>query len=290
VSTYFISYRRQDSAGHAGRLSDRLVARFGSDHVFMDVQDIQPGQNFATAIQQTIEKCSHLLAVVGPRWLDLLRGRAAAGEDLVRHEIAVAITRGLTVIPVLVGGARMPSAEQLPPELTAFARCQALEIRDDRFDDDAADLVDFLGGAPDVTRPPVSRGVLFAAAAAALLLAAAGFYVARSSPPPQPVTLTGEWIGQFAKPGQPTYQVRLRLAQTGKMLAGSVAYPTGDAPIVESQIADDGTFTFTTSHTPQFESEPAAIRFQGEIVKGELRLVSTDRDGMATGVATRATP
>ena len=70
----------------------------------------RPGQNFATSIEQTLAKCTHLLAVVGPRWLEILKTRAAAGEDLVRHEIAVGMKRGLTVIPVLVGGARMPSS------------------------------------------------------------------------------------------------------------------------------------------------------------------------------------
>ena len=68
---------------------DRLAARFGGDRVFMDVQDIQPGQNFSTSIEETLARCTHLLAVVGPRWLEILKQRAAAGEDLVRHEIAV---------------------------------------------------------------------------------------------------------------------------------------------------------------------------------------------------------
>ncbi len=100
--------------------------------------------------------------------------------------------------------------------------------------------------------------------------------------------MTGDWIGQFQKPGQPVYRIRLRLAQTGKMLAGSVVYPTGEGPIVESRIEDDGTFTFATSHTPQFASEPATIRFQGQVIDGRLQLVSTDSGGMATGTASRA--
>ena len=75
MAIFFISYRRQDSAGHAGRLVDRLAARFGSDSVFMDVQDISPGQNFATSIEQTLAKCTHLLAVVGPRWLEISGAR-----------------------------------------------------------------------------------------------------------------------------------------------------------------------------------------------------------------------
>lgn len=144
MTSIFISYRRQDASGHAGRLSDRLVARFGADHVFMDVEDIQPGQNFARSIEQTLAQCSHVLAVVGPRWTESLQARSAAGEDFLRHEIAVALTRGLTVIPVLVGGARMPPTSDLPAELSAFGRCQAVEIRDDRFDDDATRLTGFL--------------------------------------------------------------------------------------------------------------------------------------------------
>jgi hypothetical protein len=140
----FISYRRDDAGGHAGRLADRLVARFGAARVFMDVEDIQPGQNFQQTIEQTIAKCDHMIAVVGPRWLQILQARADRGEDFVRHEISVALARGTTVIPVLVGGAAMPAAEQLPPALAAFSRCQAVEVRDHHFDGDAARIVDFL--------------------------------------------------------------------------------------------------------------------------------------------------
>ena len=286
MSTFFISYRRQDSGGHAGRLLDRLAARFGSDHVFMDVQDIQPGQNFATAIEQTLARCSHVIAVVGPRWLELLRQRAAAGEDLVREEIAVALKRKLTVIPVLVGGADMPTTSDLPPGLAGFARCQAVEIRDNRFDDDCGDLLAALGaGRP--TAAVLSRRAMIGAAATAAVVAGA-VYFSRARAAEAPPSLTGEWIGQFEKPGQKPYRLRLRLAQTGQLLAGSVEYPTGDGPIVESRIEDDGTFTFATVHTPDFATEPATIRFQGHVVDGRLQLVATDRDGIATGVATRA--
>src|SRR5687767_10161515 len=297
MSSFFISYRRQDSGGHAGRLVDRLAARFGSDRVFMDVQDISPGQNFATSIEQTLAKCTHLLAVVGPRWLEILNTRAGAGEDLVRHEIAIGMKQGLTVIPVLVGGARMPATEDLPGELAAFGRCQAVEIRDERFDDDCADLVAFLGGETQGTTSRLSPRTIAAAGAAILVVAAVAVYLSRpapapvaSEPAPAPLSLSGDWIGQFQKPGQPPYRIRIRLAQTGRLLAGSVIYPTGEGPIVESRIEEDGTFTFATSHTPQFASGPATIRFQGQVVDGRLQLVSTDEGGMATGVASRAEP
>jgi hypothetical protein len=146
MGNVFISYRRDDAAAHAGRLADRLVARLGAQRVFMDVQDIQPGQDFEQAIEQTLAECNHLLAVVGPRWAQTLQARAANADDFVRREISIALARGITVIPVLVGGAQMPGRDVLPSELARFDRCQAVEVRDNHFDEDAASLVNFLAG------------------------------------------------------------------------------------------------------------------------------------------------
>ena len=169
-----------------------------------------------------------------------------------------------------------------------------MEIRDERFDDDCADLVAFLGGgARQEPARGLSRRAMVALGVAAAIVSwpRRRLFLSRSDArrnATEPFSLTGDWIGQFQKPGQPAYRIRLRLAQTGKMLAGSVVYPTGEGPIVESRIEDDGTFTFATSHTPQFASEPATIRFQGQVVDGRLQLVSTDSGGMATGAASRA--
>jgi hypothetical protein len=146
INNVFISYRHDDTAGHAGRLSDRLVARLGAERVFMDVADIKPGQNFVSAIEETVDRCDCVLAVIGPRWLASLKEREARGEDFVRSEIGRAMARGITVIPVLVGGGTMPSADQMPAELVPFSRCEAADIRDDHFNDDAARLINFLVG------------------------------------------------------------------------------------------------------------------------------------------------
>ena len=156
MASIFISYRRGDTGGHAGRLCDRLTARFGGDRVFMDIQDIHPGQNFATSIDDTIATCDCVVAVIGPHWLEMVRQRAHAADDFVRHEIAAALKRGITVIPVLVGGARMPAPNQLPPELSDLSRRQAIEIRDDRFDTDVALLEESLAGQLRLPDPPVS--------------------------------------------------------------------------------------------------------------------------------------
>lgn len=289
MATVFISYRRDDSAGHAGRLSDRLVARFGASHVFMDVDDIQPGQNFEQAIEQTLSRCEHVLAVVGPRWLEILRARQAVGEDFVEHEIAAALASGRSVIPILVGGARMPSAEQLPPELVAFARCNALEIRDHRFDDDAAELIRFLAGGVD------RRKVVGASAAGVALLALAYGAYAALAPPPAPAgtsavapapTIDGTWQADLQKPGQRTYPVRFTFVRDADRLRGTVSYPTGDAAILDGRYVD-GRFTFRTEHLPQFSSDLAVIRTEGQFDGATVQLIMTDPAGVATGVARR---
>jgi hypothetical protein len=102
VANIFISYRREDSGGHAGRLRDRLTARFGSARVFMDLQDIGPGQNFAQSIDETIATCDCVVAVIGPRWLEAIQSRAPGGEDFVQLEIAAALRRDITIIAGMV--------------------------------------------------------------------------------------------------------------------------------------------------------------------------------------------
>lgn len=298
MTNVFISYRRDDAGGHAGRLSDRLIARFGAERVFMDVQDIQPGQNFEQAIEQTIAKCDHMLAVIGPRWLQILQARAASGEDFVRHEIGVALARGTTVIPVLVGGATMPARDQLPAALAAFARCQAVDVRDDRFDGDVARIVDFLavGEAPGAAHRKLfggripRRAFVWSLPLLAALLAGGWFAWPGPGPVPEPVqeaSLNGEWAAEMQKPGQPPYRIRLTLARLGEQVTGSVRYPTGEAPILDGRV-DENRLTFHTSHVPPFASAPATIRFQAEVEGDAIRLTSTDEAGTATGVARRA--
>ena len=337
MTNLFISYRRDDAAGHAGRLSDRLIARFGAARIFMDVQDIQPGQNFEQAIEQTLAACDTMLVVLGPRWLESLRARIASGEDFVRREIAVSLDRGMTVIPVLVGGARMPTAEQLPKELSTFSRCQAVEVRDDRFDEDAARLVDFLargadaggGGAAGADVDSVLRpGILRLGARSPMVLAVAGAVVALAvvaawmmwpSRPSEAVLapgstqgsvpggtpggtsvettaatvrqpdISGDWIAELQKPGRPMFRIRMTLSRAGEQVIGTVRYPTGDGAIVDGRYFD-GQITFHTVHVPQFETEPATIRFQVRVDGDVLRVTTADDGGITTGLARRAPP
>jgi TIR domain len=127
----FISYRRTDANWPARWLADRLAGQFGAGVVFQDVDSIQPGDDFATAIEAAVGACTVLLAVIGPRWLaaegDTGR-RLDDPQDWVRLEIEAAIKRGVRVIPVLVDGARMPVAAELPPSLRGLVRRQAVAL------------------------------------------------------------------------------------------------------------------------------------------------------------------
>src|SRR2546426_7810650 len=131
MARIFISYRRGDTGGYAGRVCDRLTARFGSDQVLMDVQDIHAGQNFVTSIEDTIATCDCVIVVIGPRWLETVQKRLQSSDDFVRHEISSALKRHIAVIPVLVGRANMLTAADLPTELTELSLRNAIEIRDE---------------------------------------------------------------------------------------------------------------------------------------------------------------
>jgi TIR domain len=299
----FISYRREDSGGHAGRLSDRLTGRFGADRVFLDIQDIRPGDNFATSIEETIAECDCVIAVIGPRWLETIRQRATSGDDFVRYEIGAALKRRVRVIPVLMGGARMPAAADLPAELAGLSHINAVEIRDERFDQDVADLGEFLARTLNLPGPPAQRSARSLARTSSLAiaaLAAAGVMAAlfwprpvnkpavEASVPAAPV-LDGDWVAEMQRPGQPKFRIRLTFQRVGESLAGTVRYPTGDG-VMHDVTLKGTTLTFYTTHVPQFESAPATIRFQAEVAGDELRLLVTNDAGVATGVATRAVP
>lgn len=142
----FISYRRIDTEGYAGRIYDRLVSDF---NIFMDVDDIEPGDDFIDVLENALGSCDILLALIGDRWLETKDqdGRRAIDDskDFVRREIAFALERDIRVIPVLLAGASMPAPRDLPRELFSFARCNAIEIRHANFDSDVNKLKRVLG-------------------------------------------------------------------------------------------------------------------------------------------------
>ena len=115
VGRIFISYRRVDTPHVAGRLFDRLEARFGAGNIFMDVDSIDPGLDFAEAIERAVGSCDVLLALIGRHWSDIVdeqgRRRLDDPEDFVALEIRTALRRKIRVIPVLVDGAPPPDRQ-----------------------------------------------------------------------------------------------------------------------------------------------------------------------------------
>jgi len=172
----FLSYRRDDVGGHAGRLSDALVDRLGRDQVFYDVTAIGAGRDFTMAIDQALASSDATLAVIGPGWL---RAATADGsprlfepDDFVRRELACALASGLPVVPVLVGGAALPAATELPDDLAGLTGRQAVEIRDEAFHADVDHLIASL--EPPRSRPSHGRARLLGALLVLAVVIAAG--------------------------------------------------------------------------------------------------------------------
>jgi hypothetical protein len=178
----------------------------------------------------------------------------------------------------------MPARQELPGDLAALSQRHAIEIRDSRFDDDAALLVDALAKTHSARQGRSVRrlgargyGALSVLVAA---LAIATFVMTR----PAEVAIDGVWIAEMQKPGQRPYRIRLTLIRSGERINGMVEYPTGDGPIHDGQLSGN-TLSFATTHVPQFASSPATIRYEGEVTGDGIRLTSIDEAGVATGVA-----
>jgi TIR domain-containing protein len=152
----FISYRREDSSAYAGRLYDRLSARFGADQVFMDVDDIPPGADFAAHIDAKVGSCDAMVVVIGKDWLSARNAqgqlRLSDPSDFVGLEVAMALQRDVFVVPVLVGGAPVPKEDELRADLKGLARRNALTLNDQDFQRDADNLIGALEKLPNLGR------------------------------------------------------------------------------------------------------------------------------------------
>lgn len=142
----FVSYRRSDTQGEAGRLFDDLVAHFGEQKVFMDVAGIEAGADFRKAIEESIANCGVLLVVIGPAWVaakdESGRRRLDDPADFVGVEVGAALRREIPVIPVLVRGAMMPRPEELPENLKELAYRNCVELTHARWKSDVQLLLE----------------------------------------------------------------------------------------------------------------------------------------------------
>ena len=158
----FISYRRDDSAGHAGRLFDYLSAHFGADNIFMDIDTIDPGEDFRKAISRAVGTCDVVLVLIGKQWLGMTdaqgRRRLDDPRDWVRMEVAAALANRRTrVIPVLVREASMPDVQELPEGLKELVWRNAMELSDKRFQYDVNKLIQVIERIPGI--PERSAGM-----------------------------------------------------------------------------------------------------------------------------------
>jgi hypothetical protein len=160
-SRIFISYRRDDSSGHAGRLYDALADHFGSENVFIDVDTIRIGSDFAETIEQALAECDAVVALIGRDWTSAAfpngERRLEDAGDFVRIELETAFSHEIPVVPVAVRGATFPEADELPDSLKPLARRHGIELRDSAWRDDVNRLIRRLAGlaqtAPSQAQP-----------------------------------------------------------------------------------------------------------------------------------------
>jgi hypothetical protein len=218
MAATFISYRRDDAAGYAGRLRESLERRLGPDGIFRDVDALKPGQDFVDAIETRLAACQVMLVVIGREWLDARQPDGARRLDdpldFVRLEVAAGLARRqVLVVPVLVEGATMPVSQALPENIRALARRHALSLRDETWDEDVGRLVSVIQEAivsrtPATTQPRTAASAAESSSApgmpgtvrpwmwgaagvllALLALAAIAWYVGRETPGDRPATV-----------------------------------------------------------------------------------------------------
>src|SRR6185295_15707488 len=220
----FINYRREESDHVAGRLHDSLAPTFGRHKIFMDVDNIPVGRDFEEYLKSQVAACDAMLAVIGPNWLaakdETGKRRLDNPDDFIVIEIGTALTRDIPVVPVLVDGARMPRASELPVSLKLLARRQAIQVRHTNFSSDAEALVKRLREALGYESPERRwhvRAAIGVAAVAVLLLAGwfGRSWITTSGRPP---ALTAETVvarpdAQVARPDPQATQYAALMGQ-----------------------------------------------------------------------------
>jgi len=182
ASKIFISYRRDDDPSSASRLRDHLRKHFD---VFMDVSNIIPGQRFEGELGKALSECDVLIAVIGPRWLELLKSKIASGQqDFVREEIASALGRKIVVIPVRIGHtgsmAPLPQTSDLPDDIRELVAYHNHDVAYGHFDRDIAELCEAISKlAPTKRDRPPTATSAWAQIAWIAIAAGATFFLVR---------------------------------------------------------------------------------------------------------------
>lgn len=145
MSKIFINYRREDSAPYAGRIYDKLQDYFGEGNIFLDIDRIEPGEDFVEVIENRLASVEIAIILIGKQWLKIAnytgQRRIDNPRDFVHIEIATLLNRKIRTIPVLVGGATFPDESELPDPIRLLGRKNAYEISDKRFHADIDILI-----------------------------------------------------------------------------------------------------------------------------------------------------
>ena len=237
ASRIFINYRRDDSLATAGRLHDRLAVAFGSGNVFMDVDHIPAGVDFHAHLETQIARCDVVLVIIGPRWLNIRdehgTRRLDDPDDFVGLEIAAALARNVRVIPVLIDGAHIPRASELPETLRPLTRRNAVELRNTQFGSDVQRLIEKVREASPRTFPrpkrlwPAMVLVLALLATGQLLFGVPLLWILHYFETPPPETIRAVTRSQPPAAISPTYPgrkaiSRIRLRQAVVVRASDV--------------------------------------------------------------------
>jgi hypothetical protein len=315
----FISYRRDDSAGHTGRLYDSLRERFGQEYVFLDHSGIDSGQNYAEVIQNAVRSCDVLLAVIGREWLTSTANgsrRLDDAGDLVRTEIVSALERKIPVIPVLVDRAAPPPAAALPEPLKPLAAIDAHEVSDERWDYDVERLIAAMeklrGGV--ATRPTQDRRATVVAAAALAAVALVGgafiFWPRATSAPSQPaasseqpavpsapeaapaVDLAGEWTADVTYDWGATHPERFNFIVDDAEVLGTASFLKSPRGIVNGSL--DGDRLVFETHTQEVVGDwnnPRDIvhRYRGRVSGDTIAFTMQSTGGSSSGVPVQFT-
>jgi len=297
IARIFISYRREDSAPHAGRLNDRLCLTFGADRVFMDIDDIPLGQDFAAALRENVRLADVVLVIIGPKWLAVAgeggRRRLDDERDFVRFEVAEALRQRKRVIPILVNDTPLPKAADLPEDLQPLLVCQALHLADARFNRDAADLIQALGGAEPGPSPV--RRWLVAGGGLAALAAIAGWQliVRNAQEPPMPAEpkqadadVNGTWEGEvFYEWDRRKVTERFRFSSIGGALTGSASFLGVPRGILSVELKGNTIAFETRTRGSINEKEIEYVhRYRGEVNGDQMRVMMQTVGGYDTGV------
>lgn len=222
MSKVFISYRRDDAAGYAGRLEEALERRLGRDSVFRDVTDIPPGGDFMAAIRARLAQADAVLVLIGPRWAGGEadgRRRIDDPQDFVRLEVALALESGVRVVPVLLPGIGMPTEAALPDGLKPLARRNAVTLSDTNWGTDVDRLASTIG-VPKRARWKWA----VAGAAVAVGLVCGALLLRPAAPPSAAERLVGVWKGTVRYDWGDSYEESFEFKHHAGELTGTASF------------------------------------------------------------------